>query len=126
MSGRCEGVCTSGTMGCALVRGSTRDIRRGEWVQKALIFMRFHGGFLGNQHEIWSKQHNGKVRKFWQRFRLPVPPSMPGMEVSRVPASSRMLKHGLEGLGLVAKNPLVISAFMSISPGGRMNPGREH
>jgi DDE superfamily endonuclease len=24
--------------------------------------MRFHGVFLGNQHEIWSKQHNGKVR----------------------------------------------------------------
>jgi hypothetical protein len=63
MSGRCEGVCTSGTMGCALVRGSTRDIRRGEWVQKALIFMRFHGGFLGNPREIWSKKHNGKVSK---------------------------------------------------------------
>ncbi len=63
MSGHCEGVCTSGTMGCALVRGSTRDIRRGEWVQKPLIFMRFHGVFLGNQHEIWSKQHNGKVSK---------------------------------------------------------------
>jgi len=27
-----------------------------------LIFMCFHGVFLGNQHEIWSKQHNGKVR----------------------------------------------------------------
>src|SRR5215217_1330851 len=24
--------------------------------------MRFHGVFLGAQHEIWSKQHNGKVR----------------------------------------------------------------
>ena len=24
--------------------------------------MRFHGVFLGSQHEIWSKQHNGKVR----------------------------------------------------------------
>jgi hypothetical protein len=23
--------------------------------------MRFHGVFLGSQHEIWSKQHNGKV-----------------------------------------------------------------
>jgi hypothetical protein len=23
--------------------------------------MRFHGVFLGNQHEMWSKQHNGKV-----------------------------------------------------------------
>jgi hypothetical protein len=27
-----------------------------------LIFMRFHGVFLGKQHEIWSKQHNGKVK----------------------------------------------------------------
>jgi hypothetical protein len=26
-----------------------------------LIFMHFHGVFLGSQHEIWSKQHNGKV-----------------------------------------------------------------
>jgi len=26
-------------------------------VQKPLIFMRFHGVFLGSQHEIWSKQH---------------------------------------------------------------------
>jgi len=25
--------------------------------------MRFHGVFLGNQHAIWSKPHNGKVRK---------------------------------------------------------------
>jgi hypothetical protein len=24
--------------------------------------MRFHGVSLGNQHEMWSKQHNGKVR----------------------------------------------------------------
>src|SRR5215217_7743181 len=24
--------------------------------------MRFHGVFLGAQHEMWSKQHNGKVR----------------------------------------------------------------
>jgi glyoxylase-like metal-dependent hydrolase (beta-lactamase superfamily II) len=23
--------------------------------------MHFHGAFLGSQHEIWSKQHNGKV-----------------------------------------------------------------
>jgi hypothetical protein len=30
-------------------------------VQKPLIFMRFHGVFLGRQHEMWSKQHNGKV-----------------------------------------------------------------
>jgi hypothetical protein len=29
-----------------------------------LIFMRFHGVFLGKQHEIWSNQHNGKVSRF--------------------------------------------------------------
>jgi hypothetical protein len=27
-----------------------------------LIFMHFHDGLLGRQHEMWSKQHNGKVR----------------------------------------------------------------
>jgi hypothetical protein len=25
--------------------------------------MRFHGVLLGNQREIWSKQHNGKVSR---------------------------------------------------------------
>ena len=64
MSGHWDGVCASDTMGCALVRGPPRDIRWGEWVQKPLNFMCFHGVFLGNQHEIWSKQHNGKVRYF--------------------------------------------------------------
>jgi hypothetical protein len=48
-------------MVCALVRGSTGDVRRGWYGQKSLIFMHFHGVFLGSQHEIWSKQHNGKV-----------------------------------------------------------------
>jgi hypothetical protein len=62
MSGHCEGVCTSGTMGSALVRSSSRDSRKVKKAQKPLIFMRFHGVFLGRQHEIWSKQHNGKVR----------------------------------------------------------------
>ena len=62
MSAPCEGVCTSDPMVCALVRGSERAIRWGQWVQRSLIFMHFHGVFLGNQHEIWSKQHNGKVR----------------------------------------------------------------
>ena len=47
--------------GCALVRGSPREIKGGERVRKPLIFMHFHGAFLGNQHAIWSKQHNGKV-----------------------------------------------------------------
>jgi hypothetical protein len=27
-----------------------------------LMFMHFHEVFLGNQHAMWSKQHNGKVR----------------------------------------------------------------
>jgi len=27
--------------------------------------MRFHEMLLGNQHEIWPKQHNGKVRIAW-------------------------------------------------------------
>ena len=29
---------------------------------KPLIFLRFHGVFLGSQHKMWSKLHNGKVR----------------------------------------------------------------
>jgi hypothetical protein len=45
----------------ALVRGFTRSIRRGWRGQKPLIFMHFHGVLLGSQHEMWSKQHNGKV-----------------------------------------------------------------
>jgi hypothetical protein len=64
MSGHCKGVCTPDTMVCALVRDSTRDIRWGEWVQNPLMFMHFHGVFLGSQHEIWSKPPNGKVSKF--------------------------------------------------------------
>src|SRR3954468_3447802 len=50
------------TMVGALVRGSPRSIRRGWRGQKPLIFMYFHGVLLGSQHEMWSKQHNGKVR----------------------------------------------------------------
>jgi hypothetical protein len=64
LSSHCEGVCTPDPMVCALVRGSTGDVRRGWYGQKSLIFMHFHGVFLGSQHEIWSKQHNGKVRIF--------------------------------------------------------------
>jgi hypothetical protein len=29
---------------------------------KSIDFHAFHGVFFGNQHDIWSKQHNGKVR----------------------------------------------------------------
>ncbi len=36
-----------------------------------------------------------------------------------------MLKHDLEALDLAAKNPLIISTFMGISPGGRMISGCE-
>src|SRR4029434_2007861 len=69
MSGHCEGVCTPAPMVCALVYGFTREVRRGWQDQKPLIFMHFHGVFLGSQHEIWSKQHNGKVStlQFWRR-----------------------------------------------------------
>jgi hypothetical protein len=61
MSAHCEGVCTPDTMRCTLVHDSPSDIRWGECVQKPLMFMHFHGESLGNQHEIWPKQHNGKV-----------------------------------------------------------------
>src|SRR5215471_15053945 len=61
MSDHCEGVCTPDPMVCALVYGSTREVRRGYHGQESLIFMHFHEVFLGSQHEIWSEQHNGKV-----------------------------------------------------------------
>jgi hypothetical protein len=47
---------------CALVRGSPRDIWGAEG-SKPLIFMRFHAVLFGNQHESWSKQHNGKASR---------------------------------------------------------------
>jgi hypothetical protein len=37
-----------------------------------------------------------------------------------------MFKHDLEALDPVAKNPLIISTFIGIPPGGRMNLGREY
>ena len=51
---------------------------------------------------------------------------MTGTEANQGPASPRMLKHDLEALDLVAKNSLILSTFMEVSPGGRMHPGREH
>src|SRR5215216_550665 len=63
MSGHCEGVCTPALLVYALVRGSTKESRRRWHGRKPLIFMHFHGVFLGSQHTIWPKQHNGKVRK---------------------------------------------------------------
>ena len=49
-------------MVCALVRSSPRAIGGDGTFKNPLIFMRFHGVFLGSQHEIRSKRHNGKVR----------------------------------------------------------------
>jgi hypothetical protein len=51
---RHHGVC----LGLWLPKGYQAEIEG----SKPLIFMYFHGASLGNQHEIWSKQHNGKVR----------------------------------------------------------------
>src|SRR4030095_7183502 len=65
LSSHCEGVCTPDPMACALVRGSTGDVSRGWYGQKSLIFMHLHGVCLGSEHEMWSKQHNGKVRMIW-------------------------------------------------------------
>src|SRR2546426_10846993 len=69
MQGSWEGFCTSGTMVCILTHGSRRGVRRKWQGQKPLIFMRFHGVSLGNQHKIWSKQHNGKV-SFFRRLHV--------------------------------------------------------
>src|SRR4029450_7287074 len=41
-----------------------KGARRGWQGRKLLIFMRFQGVSFGSQHEIWSKQHNGKVSLF--------------------------------------------------------------
>jgi hypothetical protein len=45
-----------------------RGIKRRWHGRKWLMFMHFHGVFLGNQHAMWSKQHNGKVspRQLWR------------------------------------------------------------
>src|SRR5438552_2195334 len=76
MQGSWEGFCTSGTMVCILTHGSRRGVRRKWQGQKPLIFMRFHGVSLGNQHKIWSKQHNGKVS--YERIKAGQPPILPG------------------------------------------------
>jgi hypothetical protein len=48
--------------------------------------MRFHGVFLGSQHEVWSKQHNGKVSKnrikSYEKVYTSLDP--PGAEVSNL------------------------------------------
>ena len=61
MAGHGAGVCTPDTMVGALVRGFTQDSRQGEGSPKPWMCRCFHGVLLGNQHAMWSKQHNGKV-----------------------------------------------------------------
>jgi hypothetical protein len=77
MSDHYEGVCTPDTMVCALVRGSAKDIRGEIEGSKPLIFMHFHGMFLGSQHEIWSKKHNGKVSSVQPDIPLYHPRTLP-------------------------------------------------
>jgi hypothetical protein len=48
-------------MGGALVRGSSKAFGRLWPGQNLLIFKRFHVVLFRKQHEMWSKQHNGKV-----------------------------------------------------------------
>ena len=46
--------------------------------------MHFHEVFLGNQHEIWSKQHNGKVRQLilhlMRKYRITYKPEIREIE----------------------------------------------
>ena len=50
---RCHGVSST--------YGSSKAFRRIWHGAKPLIFKRFHVVLFGKKHEIWSKQHNGKV-----------------------------------------------------------------
>jgi len=50
-----------------------KEGRRRWHSQKLLIFMRFHGVFLGSQHAMWPKQPNGKVRLVLRRWSKPTP-----------------------------------------------------
>jgi hypothetical protein len=56
-----EDACTprspDGCPGSWLLKGYQGE----EEGEKSLIFMHFHEVFLGHQHAMWSKQHNGKV-----------------------------------------------------------------
>src|SRR5215467_12266793 len=58
----CEGFCPRGH-GLASAWGSSKAFERIWHGQNLLIFMHFHAVLFGKQHESWSKQHNGKVRK---------------------------------------------------------------
>jgi hypothetical protein len=57
----CAGFCLSRSHGLSLACVSSKALERIWHGQNLLIFVRFHGMFLGSQHEMWSKQHNGKV-----------------------------------------------------------------
>jgi hypothetical protein len=77
-----EGFCASGAMVCPLLVTPTRRFGGYAWSEhidvyafsrgtppKIAVFMgcgeyQTHGRFLGNLHELWSKQHNGKVSLF--------------------------------------------------------------
>ena len=63
--------------------------------------MHFHEVFLGNQHEIWSKQHNGKVsqelsrrgvqilkRSYWRFFAFEMNKSQKGMTQFLIPGGN--------------------------------------
>ena len=54
---------------------------------------------------------------------------MPGYRWERGKPGSRKFQaptHDLEALDLVAKSLSVTSTFMRLSPGARINPGRDH
>ena len=49
--------------GASSTCGSRKAFGRIWYGLKPLSFMHFHAVLLGNQHEMWSKQHNGKVSR---------------------------------------------------------------
>ena len=67
-----------------------------------------------------------KIKKFLATTSVA---SLPGHRWERGKLGSRRCQapqHDLEALDLVAKSLYVISTFMRLLPGGRMNPGRDH
>ena len=65
-----------------------------------LIYMRFHGVFPGEQHEIWPKQHNGKVSNVtWVRCQN-LPMQNAGLQLSATRVSGFLDAH----------NPLYLKA----------------
>src|SRR5437870_756863 len=93
-------------------------VRRKWQGQKPLIFMRFHEVSLGNQHKIWSKQHNGKVRydvspAVWLPHQLrAVPCAGLGQEPALPPTrrtAQALLDQTAQTLGLGRADPAVAS-----------------